>query len=139
MIKKTKFNKVVEAVLFVLSAVLAAGVMTVFRACAAKDDGTYMNCHNAQLTVFWIAVGMTAAAVIMIFFKNRKMLICLQFLYAAAAVAAALVPQTIIHMCMMNDMRCQAVLRPTVIVICVIAAVVSVLHLILVVRENSGK
>ena len=35
-------------ILVAAPAVLAIGVMTVFRACSAKEDGTWMHCHEVQ-------------------------------------------------------------------------------------------
>ena len=129
-------RKILNAAAIVLSVILAAGVKLMFHACGPKDDGSWMHCHTAENTVCICAVGMTLLLFGMLFLRNRKAAFVLGLLTAAAAIVTALVPNTIIHMCMMTDMRCHAVMKPAVIILCIVIALISVLTGILRLREK---
>lgn len=119
---------VIPVITAAICAFLAFGVMVLFHACGPKDDGSWMSCHYAQLTVFGIALGMTALTAAAIFAKG-KLKVLLYILTIACAVAAAVIPGNVIHLCMMNEMRCRAVMRPTVILLGVVIAVLSLLDI----------
>ena len=44
-------NKLTGILSLAISILLAGGVMTVFHACAEKEDGTWMHCHYARINV----------------------------------------------------------------------------------------
>lgn len=109
------------AVTLVASAFLAVGVMTLFHACAPKDDGTWMSCHYAQLVVCGLACAMAALSLVALVVRHRAAA-WLHAAVAALAVVAAFVPGGVIHLCMMAGMRCRAVMRPSVVLTCVVIA-----------------
>lgn len=116
-------------VTLVVCAFLALGVMTLFSACAAKDDGTWMSCHYAQLAVFGLACGMSVLSLAAMFVRGGVAR-WLHVVVAALAVVAAVVPGNVIHLCMMEGMRCRALMRPSVVLTCVaivVCALVSAL------------
>ncbi len=96
----------------VASLLLALGVATVFSACGAKDDGTWMRCHAAQDAVMWVAVGMTAVLAAAALARRGAVRAVLYALGAIGSVAAFLVPGTVMPMCMMQTMRCYEVMQP---------------------------
>ena len=134
-----------EAVLLVLSLVLAFGTMFVFHACGAKDDGTFMNCHNAQMRVVWFGAGSALLSIAMMIFgkaekvAGKAITLVIQAVQAVIAIDAMLTPQVIVHMCMMNDMRCQAIMRPSVIVVCALILCAAAVHTVSLVREMKSK
>lgn len=101
---------------------LAIGVMTVFSACGIKDDGTFMHCHDAQISVALsggcIAVFFALAA----FLKNRIARIIFNVAALVVSVRAFLLPGILMPMCMMRTMRCYTVMQPFVRIITVICA-----------------
>lgn len=120
----------------VLPAVLlAAGVMTLFRACGQGEDGMYMNCHEAQMTVFYISLVMTALSAAGIFIRGRIIKCVFGIAGIIAAVVALLVPEVVIHLCMMNTMRCHALMRPYVIVMSILYIIAECIVIILDMRR----
>lgn len=129
-------RKILNAAAILLSIFLAAGVKLVFHACGPKEDGSWMHCHTAENTVSICAVGMTLLLFSVLLLRNRKGAFVLSLLSAAVAVVTALLPNTIIHMCMMTNMRCHAVMKPTVIILSVMIALISVITGIMRLREK---
>ena len=133
---KNKAITITGISMLLISVFLAVGVKVIFHACGAKDDGSFMHCHDAENTVMYIGIGMAVLSLAGIFIKNKTVSVILSCLSAAAAVVAALIPQTIIKMCMMNTMRCHSVMRPAVIVTCAVFAVCAVMNIIQNIRSK---
>ena len=119
-------KKVLNLILTVCCAVLAAGVKILFHACAPKEDGSWMHCHTAENTVFVIALVLTALSICMLLLKQRKAAGVLALLTAVGGAAAACVPGTLVKMCMMDTMRCHAVMKPIVVLLGLCIALLSV-------------
>ena len=134
--KKNDLSRIFAAVCAALSLILAAGVKLVFHACAAKEDGTWMNCHWAQETVFWFAAGMLAVSLIAAIVKNARVRQALLGILIALCAAQELIPNTLIHLCMMPEMRCRAIMRPSVLVLAAITLVCAAIGLIFSVRKQ---
>ena len=114
----------------IASLLLAVGVATVFSACGAKDDGTWMRCHAAQDAVLWVAVGMTAVLAVAAITRRGAVRAVLYAFGAIGSIAAFLIPGTIMPMCMMQTMRCYEVMQPfarimavVVFALCIVMAV----------------
>lgn len=98
----------------ILCALLILGAATVFSACAEKEDGTWMHCHEAQNAV--IVTG-AVLAVLFLAAALTKAESAGKILTAAGTAGAAVVffiPGTIISMCMMQTMRCFMYMQPFV-------------------------
>lgn len=106
-------------------AFLAIGVMLIFHACGPKDDGTWMNCHYAQLTVFAFALVMTVLSLAAVFTRTQKLRTILYAAVMACAVISAVIPQNVIRLCMMPEMRCRAMMRPAVVLVDVLIVILS--------------
>ena len=114
----SKQRKVLPIILLVLSLCLAVGVVTLFRPCAPKEDGTWMHCHDASLWVMGLALATAAAAVLRLVLKKGGRL--LDALIIALAAFAGIIPGRIISLCMMGDMRCNLIMKPAVTVFAVL-------------------
>ena len=100
---------------FICAALLALGVMTFFKACGPAEDGTFMHCHDVQLCVFALGLCLAGLSLVLSFFS--LFLPVRLFLEGAGLVlsaAAALLPGRLMPMCMMETMRCQALMKPFV-------------------------
>ena len=51
-------SRVISLISSAAGLLLAVGSMTVFSACWPKEDGTLMNCHNAQIRVALCGIGL---------------------------------------------------------------------------------
>ena len=99
-------------ILVAAPAVLAIGVMTVFRACSAKEDGTWMHCHEVQTALAITGVILTLISVAALLISSAGVCILLRLAGIAAAVIAVLLPGTLMKMCMMDTMRCYTMMQP---------------------------
>ena len=109
-------------ILVAAPAVLAIGVMTVFRACSAKEDGTWMHCHLAGQIVKGLAALLTLLSLGTTLSPKKALARVCAAALVPIAVLTALVPGTIVSMCM-PGMRCQTTTRPGALVLCVLIAV----------------
>lgn len=135
---KAKLQTILNAVVLVLSLALTVGVKTVFSACGPKEDGSFMNCHNAEMAVFAIGIALSITALMALLLKGAKLKAGLTLGMVPVAVICAVLPNNFIKLCMMTDMHCHSVMRPAVIItsalIAVIAAVSAVIGL-----KNDGE
>lgn len=115
-----------DIVLVVISALFLTGILTLFAPCGPKDDGSWMSCHWAGNAVAGIAAILLLVSVIHLFIPNEKVKAGLSIAMIPTALLSLLLPGSIIALCMMDTMRCRAVMRPGAIVmsILVIAAAV---------------
>lgn len=120
-------KKLFSGISLCLSILLAAGVKLLFHACKAKEDGSWMHCHQAENAVMICGIILAVLSVIGILIQNRKTLVLIHLLTAMLATVTALIPNTIVHLCMKMDMRCHSVMKPAVIIICACIAVSSMI------------
>ena len=110
---------VTDIAIILFAVLLVLGIPYIFHACGAKDDGTFMNCHIAQQVIFGLGCVIMIISFIHIGARTPKMKMGISLALIPIEIFTALIPETIIKMCMMNDMRCQAVMKPATIIICV--------------------
>ncbi len=128
MSKKLSIWSVLPAV---LSLILALGTMTVFHACAKKDDGTWMHCHAAQNDVAIVGIVLVVIFLAAALMQSAGLAKILGIVGIVGAVIAMLIPGTLVRMCMMNTMRCYTVMQPFVrvmSVLIIISAIVSIVR-----------
>ena len=124
-------NRSLAMVSLALALLLSAGVMTVFRACPPKVDGSFMHCHDVQMTVFWIGIVLSVLALAGILVKSRILLMGICGLSILLALVAALLPGRIMTMCMMETMRCYTLMKPFVTVMSLLIIACSLIRLVL--------
>ena len=113
-------QKIFGIISTIMAILLAVGVMTVFRACPMKEDGTWMHCHSAQMDMMYLGLAMAICSAVTIFIKQKTANIIMNVVNMVFSVLTMLVPTTFVHMCMMNTMRCHAVMKPFSIVMAVV-------------------
>lgn len=121
-----------------LALLLTLGTATVFSACGAKDDGTWMRCHSAQTTIAWISLALTAALLLAAFITNKGIRAALYFAAAAGSVFVFLMPGTIMPMCALHTMRCFTVMQPFVRIMSVFTGICSIVLGIQALRRKSA-
>ena len=126
---------ITDILLLVMSAVLCLGVKIVFHACGMKEDGSWMNCHWAEQAVFAVSIGLTVTACLRLFF-DRKAKAGAALAMSVISVMTALIPGVFVRLCMMDSMRCHAVMRPAVTILSVLIAVTGVADLLLSRKEG---
>ena len=112
-----------------ISFLLAAGTMTLFRACGAKDDGQWMHCHTAQNAAAAGGLLLCILFISCLFIRSIKLRTALYIIGIAGAAVVFMIPGGIVSMCMMQTMRCYAVMQPFVRVmsaLIIVAALISI-------------
>ena len=121
--KKKNGSAAAGIVLFVLCAALCAGVKLAFHACGQTEEGKWMGCHLAEQAVFAVGISLTAAALMLLIVKNADVKRGLALSMIPQAAVTAIIPNTLIKLCMKTDMRCHAVTKHAVIILSVMIAV----------------
>jgi hypothetical protein len=85
--------------------------------CAPKDDGTYMNCHKANIVVAVLSIVITIIAILLPLIKESMNRCVLLATSAVASLISAITPGIIISLCMMPEMTCRSIFRPFTIAI----------------------
>ena len=120
-----------DIVLLVLSVLLFVGTWLFFGACGPKEDGSWMNCHWAELVIIAVGAVLIVQSVLRFLFSSRDAKTAFSISALTTAVFTAFVPNRLIKLCMMNDMHCQAVMKPAVTVIAVIIALAAAVDIVI--------
>ncbi len=131
--------RVLDLIFAILNILFFLGAIFVFHPCGPKDDGTWMTCHWAGNAISLMGAFGTILSIINIFVKNETKL----GLYIANIVifiGTILIPGTLINLCMMSDMRCNAITKPCTIVFSIIIILFAVINLITILanQKKSG-
>lgn len=121
----------------VLNICLVIGTATVFAACGAKEDGSFMHCHTACRTVQAAAILMAVINLAGLAAKNQKLRKGIFLVQILAAAVAMLVPGQIIPLCMMPQMHCRMLMRPFVLVMEVLILLIAAAGVLMGNKEKS--
>ena len=121
-------KNILELIPAIIAVVLSAGVMTVFRACAKAEDGTWMNCHYAQLYVFAAGLIIAAISIAAAFVKSSGLKMCMGIVAIIIAIITALIPGVLVNLCMMDTMRCHTLTRPAVDILCALFIIIELIN-----------
>ena len=131
-------KNIFEFIPTIVAAVLSVGVMTAFHACARAEDGTWMNCHYAQVYVFAAGLIIAAVSIAAVFVKSSKLKMCMGIVSIVIAIITALIPGIMVHLCMMDTMRCHTLMRPAVGILCVLFIIAELVNEIFVYRKGKA-
>ena len=119
-----KTGLILDIVLLVLSAVLCFGTKFLFHACAPKEDGSFMVCHWAEQAVFGLGLVLFVLSIVLFVFKDGKTKSGIILGMEAVSALTAVLPNHLINLCMMTDMRCHSVMKPAVLIIGILIVIV---------------
>ncbi len=120
-----------DILLLVLSVAFLIGSRTVFLPCGAQEDGSWMTCHWAGQAVSGLAAVLVVLAVLHILLSDARIKTGLSVAVLPVAVLTILIPGTLIPLCMMDTMRCHAVMRPAATVFSVLIIGAAALDVVL--------
>ena len=118
--KTSKRIGVWDIVLLALALIMFVGLVTFLQPCGPKDDGSWMSCHWAGQALLGVAGAMLALAAVRLFVRSGVKL-GLDIGSAVLAGLAMLLPGHLIGLCMMDTMRCHAVMTPGVTVLSILS------------------
>ena len=121
-------KKILSALLAVLCVFFTIGVMTVFRGCGAHDDGSFGPCYQARMAVFAMGFVMSAQALTAFAAKSSSFSAGCSLSLAFTALVAAFVPGRFISLCMMETMRCHMIMKPAVLVLGILIALLAAIN-----------
>ena len=110
------------AAVLLLSVVIAVGSISFLGPCV-HEDGSFGSCHWAGQAMLGIGLLLAVLSLAALFVKDGRLRAGILFAAAAAAVLGIFVPGTLIRLCGMATMRCRAVMRPAMMLLCVLTAV----------------
>ena len=122
-----------------LSLFLAVGILFVFPACGAKDDGTFMMCHYAGQAVFGMGIALTVISVIALIFGGGKAAAGASLSAAVLAVLTALTPELLIPLCKMPTMQCHTMMRPAIIVLSALIALTAAVNAVIILKRKDER
>lgn len=129
-------DRIFSIITLVLGALLAIGVSTVFAACGPKEDGTWMHCHDAQMAVMALGVAIAVVSLVAMLLKSNGAKIGLGVVNAVLGLVVCLVPGTIVSMCMMETMRCHAVMKPFAMIMGALVLVFAIIGVVKAARDS---
>lgn len=121
-----------------LSALFVIALLTLLRACGPKEDGTWMHCHSAWKAVVILAAVMLVLSAAKLGLRQPAASAAIDIAVIVLAAVTTLIPGNIVSMCMMHTMRCWSVLRPGVIVFCVLILLAAALDIASLCRAKKG-
>lgn len=134
--KKSKADTILNILLVVAGVVLALGVKFVFHACTGEGmDGMEKSCQRAENAVFAVGLVILALSVVLLFVKKRPLRAVLSLIAAVLGIVAAVIPNHVIPLCQMPDMRCLTVMQPCVILMGILICVLGALDFIVNLRK----
>ena len=129
--KENKIANAVGVAGLILCAVLAIGVKTFFGACDPKDDGSWMSCHWAEQAVFGLAVTIAVMFGMMILFRRfdtKKGVACAVI---QVALLTMIIPNTLVRLCLKQEMVCHSTMAPAVRVLAAAIAAVALIEVVI--------
>ena len=92
------------------------GIHTWFRSCEPMESGAYMTCHWAEQAVSAVALLAVCLAAVHLCVPAEAVKLGMDLSLFGIALLSAFLPKQVIRLCMMDSMRCNATMKPWVIV-----------------------
>lgn len=125
-----KARPAVGIALWVLWVILVVGLLTFARACGVHDDGSMGSCHWAARAVLGASVVGLLLSLVRIFERDEGERRGLSLSVALLGALVAVIPGCLIDLCAVPTMRCHTVMRPFVMGLGVVIAVVGAVDLV---------
>ena len=107
-------------VVLALALLIAIGSQTFLGPCV-HDDGSFGACHWAGRMLMGVGALLAAQSLLALIARDHGRRAGLFLAMAPTALLGILTPGTIISLCGMATMRCRALMRPAMILLCVLA------------------
>ena len=121
--------------LVVICAFLAIGVATFAGPCV-HSDGSKAACAEAGTLLLVIGVAAALTALARFFVSSKTASATLAAVVAILGLVAAIVPGNMLPLCMMAEMRCNAIMHPFGMVLGGLACIIAIIDLVIVTRSS---
>ncbi len=133
-----KHLSVCAALVLVLAAVIALGSRSFLGPCL-HEDGSFGACHWAGQALFGVGLLLAGESVFALLAPERRMRQGCFIPMLMTAVLGFFIPGPLIGLCRMATMRCVALMQPAMRILCMLAALFSLLGFLLERRKAGGK
>ena len=116
---------------FVVSIFLILGINFWFHACGMKADGTYMNCHEAEMIIKVISYIIIGLVVIKTLIRNSIFKAGISVGILSISLLMILIPKVLVSLCMYDSMACNKYMRPYTLMFGIIFIVISCVEIVL--------
>ena len=123
--KSNRVLFIISAAVVLLSVTAGVGSQTFLGACI-HEDGTHGACQAAARGVLGISLLITAQSALTLFLRNGGVRRGLFLAISLTAVLGILTPGTLLSLCSMATMRCQALMRPAMMILFSLMCLLSV-------------
>lgn len=130
---------VLNIIILIVSIVFLAGTLSFLKPCGPKEDGSFMSCHWAGQTLVGIAVVLIVMAILLLLLPAAESKMGTALAMIPVGILAAVIPGGLIHLCMMETMRCHAVMKPGARCFGIIIAVLAVISAVMSARKAGNK
>ena len=130
---------VLNIIILIVSVVFLAGTLSFLKPCGPQEDGSFMSCHWAGQALIGVAVVLVVMAVILILLPSAESRMGAAVAMIPAGVLAAVIPGGLIRLCMMETMRCHAVMRPGAMCFGIVIAVLALINFIISARSAKNR
>lgn len=127
-----------DIVLLVLSVIFFIGSKTFFKACDPMENGNWMSCHWANQAITGLAAVLSVIAIIHLFLPNAKLKAGLGISVIPICILTAILPGNLINLCMMNTMRCHAVMQSATIAFSVVILIAAALDVFTQIKKSKA-
>lgn len=127
--KKARFG-ITDTALVLVSAVFLLGILFVFSPCGPTEAGSWMSCHWAGNAVTSLAVVLTVLSLAHLALSDGRMKMGIAISMIPVSALTCLMPGKVIGLCMMNTMRCRAVMAPATVACGAVMMVLAVADII---------
>lgn len=134
--KYHRIQIVLVAVQLVFAFLLMIGEKTFLRPCSARPDGTFMTCHWAGESVYVLSILLFFGAMFMLTIRKQEVYAALEGMVISICLLMKQIPGGYIPLCMKKDMRCWAVMRPGVGLLCALVILLAIVVEVLVWRAK---
>lgn len=134
--KYHRIQIVLVAVQLVFAFLLMIGEKTFLRPCGTRPDGTFMTCHWAGESVYVLSILLFFGAMLMLIIRKQEVYAALEGMVILICLLMKHIPGGFIPLCMKKDMRCWAVMRSGVGLLCALVILLAIVVEILVWRTK---
>ncbi|MBR1821191.1 MAG: DUF4418 family protein [Clostridia bacterium] len=129
-----KKNNIPAIVVLILGLVIAVGSQTFLGACV-HEDGSFGACHWASRAIMGVGGLMAVLALLALTVPGAGKRAGLYLAMLPTAALGLLTPGTLIDLCMMDTMRCRALMRPATTILFALSLVAAIAGLLLARKE----
>ena len=123
--KKNKKSLIPSVIIVILAVIAAVGSRSFLGPCV-HEDGTFGVCHWAGQALFGLSLVLALEGVAAVLLKKPAVRKGLFLAMLPTGILGMLLPGTLISLCSMKTMRCQTIMRPSMLILFGVLSVIAI-------------